>query len=97
MTVKKWKIQPSPKPHHTTNRETCLKHNDVQGGWSFLTFERYFQNFYSVLGQLCDMSPWQFFVIVHGCGCFWGGGGGGHMAPSWAISLSPETAIPMTH
>ena len=54
-----------------------MKHKVVQGNHIFLTFERYFQNFHFVFDQLCDLLPWQFLVIVNGCPCVFGPGGGG--------------------
>ena len=63
-----------PAAAHTP--KSCLKDKVVQGNQSFLTFERYFQNFHRVFDQLCDLLRWQFFVIVNGCPCVIGPGGG---------------------
>ena len=63
-------------PRDLLSPGTCLKHKVVQGNQSFMTFERYFQNFHSVFDQLCDLLPWQSFVIVNGCPCVFGPGGG---------------------
>ena len=58
---------------HTTPR-TFLTHKVVQLHQRFLTFERYFKIFHTVFHQLCDLLPWQFFVILNGCPCVFGPG-----------------------
>ena len=39
-------------------------------------FEHYFQNFHTVVDQLCDLLLWLFLLIVNGCPFVFGPGGG---------------------
>ena len=52
-----------------------LKHNVVQRKQRFWTFEHYFPNFHCLFLQLCNLLPWCFVVILHGCPRVFGRGG----------------------